>query len=99
MTELDNVVKAQQEAIIRLRKQFELMQKKIVELEKKIDTKNHICHNPNTVSHHYSIQTNVVFHNDTFSNFHSYLSGDFGQSLFNFQSKLFQDVWKRPFFI
>ncbi len=39
MTELDNAVKAQQEAIIRLRKQFELMQKKIDELEKKIDTK------------------------------------------------------------
>jgi len=27
MTELDNVVKAQQEAIIRIRKQMELMQK------------------------------------------------------------------------
>ena len=39
MTELDNAVKEQEEAIIRLRKQFELMQKKIVELEKKIDTK------------------------------------------------------------
>jgi len=36
MTELDNVVKAQQEAIIRIRKQLELMQKKIDELEKKL---------------------------------------------------------------
>lgn len=39
MTELDNAVKVQAEAIIRIRKQMELMQKKIVELEKKIDTK------------------------------------------------------------
>ncbi len=36
MTELDNIVKAQQEAIIRIRKQMELMQKKIAELEKKL---------------------------------------------------------------
>jgi len=36
MTELDNVVKAQQEAIIRMRKQMEIMQKKIAELEKKL---------------------------------------------------------------
>ncbi len=36
MTELDNVVKAQQEAIIRIRKQMEIMQKKIAELEKKL---------------------------------------------------------------
>ncbi len=36
MTELDNIVKAQQEAIIRIRKQMELMQKKIDELEKKL---------------------------------------------------------------
>jgi len=35
MTELDNAVK--EEAIIKLRKQFELMQKKIDELEKKIE--------------------------------------------------------------
>jgi len=37
MTELDNTVKEQEEAIIKLRKQFELMQKKLDELEKKID--------------------------------------------------------------
>jgi len=37
MTELDNAVKVQAEAIIRIRKQMELMQKKIVELEKKLD--------------------------------------------------------------
>ncbi len=37
MTELDNAVKKQEESIINLRKQFELMQKKIDELEKKID--------------------------------------------------------------
>ena len=36
MTELDNIVKAQQEAIIRMRKQMEIMQKKIAELEKKL---------------------------------------------------------------
>ncbi len=36
MTELDNVVKAQQEAIIRIRIQMEIMQKKIAELEKKL---------------------------------------------------------------
>jgi len=36
MTELDNVVKAQQEAIIRIRIQMEIMQKKIDELEKKL---------------------------------------------------------------
>ena len=36
MIELDNVVKAQQEAIIRIRKQMEIMQKKIAELEKKL---------------------------------------------------------------
>jgi len=36
MTELDNVVKAQQEAIIRIRKQMELMQKKIDEIERKL---------------------------------------------------------------
>lgn len=36
MTELDNVVKAQQEAIIRIRKQMEIMQKKIADLEKKL---------------------------------------------------------------
>jgi len=37
MTELDNAVKEQQEAIIKVKKQLELMQKKIDELEKKID--------------------------------------------------------------
>ena len=36
MTELDNIVKAQQEAIIRIRKQMEIMQQKIDELEKKL---------------------------------------------------------------
>jgi uncharacterized coiled-coil protein SlyX len=37
MTELDNAVKEQEEAIIKIRKQLELMQKKIDELEKKIE--------------------------------------------------------------
>ena len=37
MTELDNAVKEQAEAMIKVRKQIELMQKKIDELEKKID--------------------------------------------------------------
>ena len=37
MTELDNAGKKQEESIIKRRKQFELMQKKIDELEKKID--------------------------------------------------------------
>jgi len=41
MTELDNAVKKQEESIIKLRKQFELMQKKIDELEKKI-TQNEV---------------------------------------------------------
>ena len=41
MTELDNVVKEQEEAISTLRKQFELVQKKIDELEKKI-TQNEV---------------------------------------------------------
>jgi len=36
MTELDNVVKEQVETISTLRKQIELMQKKIDELEKKV---------------------------------------------------------------
>jgi len=36
MTELDNSVKEQEEDIIKLRKLLELMQKKIDELEKKV---------------------------------------------------------------
>ena len=39
MTELDNTVKEQAETIIKIKKQMELMQKMIDELEKKIDTK------------------------------------------------------------
>ena len=37
MTDLDNAVKKQEEAIIKVRKQLELMQKKLDELEKKIE--------------------------------------------------------------
>jgi len=36
MTELDNVVKKQEETIIILREEIDLMQKKLEELEKKI---------------------------------------------------------------
>ncbi len=36
MTELDNAVKEQAETIIKIKKQMELMQKKIDELEKKV---------------------------------------------------------------
>jgi len=41
MTELDNTVKEQEEAIIILREQIDLMQKKLDELEKKI-TQNEV---------------------------------------------------------
>jgi len=37
MTDLDNVVKKQEETIIILREQIDLMQKKLAELEKKIE--------------------------------------------------------------
>jgi uncharacterized coiled-coil protein SlyX len=37
MTELDNAVKEFEEAITKVRKQMELMQKRIVELEKKVE--------------------------------------------------------------
>ncbi len=37
MTELDNAVKKQEESIIILREQIDLMQKKLAELEKKIE--------------------------------------------------------------
>ena len=39
MTELDNAVKKFEEAIIKVRKQMELMQKRIDELEKKMEKK------------------------------------------------------------